>query len=651
VRQVLLRCILVASLLTQSQQLWGADLPPPSETEAEALRAVDDSKYVRARELSETILDEDEDSLYGNYVLAMVFYQAEANLARALFITRKGRELLETTYSVPTELPNATRWHKTYLELEAWILGEMDQRADELAVYERYNELYTPPLEGPMIWPLFKLGRFEEAREIGLRLIGSDNDWDRTVGYNGLSALENEARNRQATYDWIMEGLERTGGRSCVIASNAALSALLVLDFGSAEQHVRTALKAEEQDCSRNPMSHLAFLYTVTGDFQKALSTMLELRKQPQLQRMRVQFEKEMVGMLAALLLSMGQIEEAEERAWMTLESPDRAGMTSASPENLELSNIVAYYAALAARRSLEAERIALMPFLDGFSLRADDFLRAAEQWEKGRRSLRLGIEQQLVVTIVRPYFSGVSPWLAGTLIETLGTGVLRQAVAEARQAEGERWASKLEGYFVALEGEADWRDGELSRAVERGQEALELLPEAERLLRWRTHTWLADALWRLGESDLAMDHYHEILTNSPAFVRILGTSIPVTVQDDGSEEGQELADLLKQSPRFDDVGSELVVELSAAEQTLLCARGRNGVQYVCVDPWAIDPEKSEEIPSDEAARRAFAIERFSNELFSPRIELTQKDINSLDGRPTRAGAAEAVQEILGGSL
>ena len=44
----------------------------------------------------------------------------------------------------------------------------------------------------------------------------------------------------------------------------------------------------------------------------------------------------------------------------------------------------------------------------------------------------------------------------------------------------------------------------------------------------------------------------------------------------------------------------------------------------------------------------ATVIDNFHNTVFSPRIELTQSDINSLDGRSIRQDAQSAINSLLG---
>jgi hypothetical protein len=51
---------------------------------------------------------------------------------------------------------------------------------------------------------------------------------------------------------------------------------------------------------------------------------------------------------------------------------------------------------------------------------------------------------------------------------------------------------------------------------------------------------------------------------------------------------------------------------------------------------------------ADEAARVAQAVDAFHDEVFAPQIDLTQHDINSLDGSAVRGRADEVLREVLG---
>jgi len=66
----------------------------------------------------------------------------------------------------------------------------------------------------------------------------------------------------------------------------------------------------------------------------------------------------------------------------------------------------------------------------------------------------------------------------------------------------------------------------------------------------------------------------------------------------------------------------------------------------LCVDLGAAMAEAAE---ASEAERWALAVDAFHRQVFAPRVDLTQTDINTLDGRAARIGAEEALEQILGG--
>src|SRR5690606_25539184 len=60
-----------------------------------------------------------------------------------------------------------------------------------------HDHLYDPDLVAERCWPLMKLGRMQEARDLATRAAGSPNTWQRSAGLNALCAVEGEARTRE----------------------------------------------------------------------------------------------------------------------------------------------------------------------------------------------------------------------------------------------------------------------------------------------------------------------------------------------------------------------------------------------------------------------------------------------------------------------
>jgi len=613
-----------------------ADMLTGNAAERELLGSLESRKYTRAREQAEAILEDDEDSFIATWGLAEVHYWHEANLARALFLVRRARKMMERAYGEKPTGATERRWHKKVLWEEAGVLGEMDRRQEELDLMIYADGLYPPAQEDERIWPLMKLRRIDEAKAIAKRLIYSDDLNIRARAYNGLMAITEETREREKSYQWGKEALEKTQGRSCVIASNLAIAAIQTFRFDEAEKYVAAARKAEQDDCSGSPLSHLTRNYLLQGEFQKCISTFEQLKNDPMSPRMRVQFEMSRKFRMAELLYALGQLEEAEKRVTELVNAPDRVGMTSGTRQASELGSSLLYWAVIQARRGHEVERAAMRPWVEAFVIRARATTLQTSQWEKSRIAMRLFTHENLVVDAARPYYLDTNPWYAGTLIGILGPGVVRRAASEARETEPESDGA-VGGYLDALEAEAAWRAGDDSEAETLALAALKRLPPKAMLLRWRLRAVLAAMALSNGHTDDPDGHLHEVLHKFPTMLRYLDVRLPVAIESSGGR-GDELLDRLAQSPRLSVVdGAPFTVAVTDSEDTLsLCLRNGRGFQYGCV----IKEEDDEGVED--------VLDRFHDRMFSPKVELTQSDINSLDGRTGRIDADQALEEIMG---
>lgn len=636
-RVVWLVCVLVVS---GAAPAWATSPMVPTVDEAEALKLADSGKWIKAREIAQKVLDEDGDRLIALYVMALVHQRAEGNFARALFLLRKGRKLLEAIDGPEPTDPDAARWHKKILRLETWILGDMDRREEELALLERYDALYPPGMPYEHIWPLLKLGRFDEARAVGKSLIYDDNRWVRQRAFNGLMAVEDELRNRKASFDWGYKGLEATHREACIIASNLALAARRRFDLDGAVKYDQIALKASDDSCPTSPWSQLTTMYLVFGEFQKSLSAFQELRKVHRTASQRQQNEMFIRGRLVELLLALGQFEKAEIRVHQILDQPDRAGNTSASAENLDLSNAVMGWAVFEARFQQSLERLSARPITGQFDERWQRLKRRMSRWNRRRAALRLAAQPILLRDMIRPYYTDVMPWYSGALIAMVGPGTVRKSIAEGRPEETD-YPEQAEGYFKAFEGEMSWREGDYSAAIDRGRDALRMLPQKDGLLRFRVEAWLGEALIQRGETEAGRERLHGVLRTWPTVTRLLGLVLPVAFEADDHSSARLAIERLEGSPRFRASGSLWKVVASEDDGELrICLRALSGYQYACAQT---------PLEGDESEAVAKAIDAFHDKAFAPKIELTQGELNTLDGRAVRMDADQAVKDLLGG--
>jgi hypothetical protein len=609
------------------------------------LKSVRAEKLIRAREQAEKILKRRPESLIARYALALVFHDEEGNLPRALYHARRAERQLQGRYGTPPQGQLAKEWHRKLLLEQESILGELDKRNAQLALLDRHDKLYKPALDYRRIWALMKLHRFAEATRIAKKVSLSKRVSRRVSGLNGLIAIEMERLRPRATFKVGMKGVVDTGYRSCILLHNTSEAAFAVFKFSEAERLANKALQASMKDCPNSSYPHLASLYLLRGDYQRAMQAVRSARKQGVRRRYRQQFEMLNDSWLFRLLYVLGRFDKVLERGRRIFRAPDRVGMTSLTKEMTRFAAAVEYHMALRAEMERLRERASVRPLHrrlgTWLQLRRLDH----KAWVVRRRAARLLANPRVELrSLVRPYFTPVLPWSSGHLIEVAGAGVVKQALTDARSRERMR---RTAAYFDALEGELIYRDGDLPRALTLADKALKLLPSDEKLLRGRVEAWSADAAWRLGRRKDAERRYHQVLQRFPTALRILGVRLPVRVLADGRPLSRAIAKTLLGSRRLRvDDGAGFVVRVTGRkDRARLCLESRAGRRYACAEQKL--PLKLPKAEDSEAERVARIIDLFHRKGFAPKVDLTQRDINSLDGSAVRGDADELIKKVL----
>lgn len=619
--------------------------------ERAALDSLDRGHWAKARSQAEAVLAQNPDAFIATYVLARVHGDAEGNLARALYLLRRARATVERVHGLPPRIDDARSWHRRILLHESIVLGQMDRRADQLAAYDMLDAHYAPKQTVRRIWPLLKLERFDEARKIGEALLHDPDPDIRERAYNGLMAVEEEAGNRLPSYSWGQKALESMGQDTCILATNTALGARRAFDFPNTIAYDQRALKANDGSCPTSPHAQLSAMYLVFGQFQQSLSALKALRGVPRPPHLRVQNEMVIRARFVELLLALGQFDEAEIRVREILAAPDRAGMISAASEIVELSNALLGYSVLTARYHQLLEQASARSFWPALRTRLAAEQIAASRWRAAREATRLAALPETLRKHVRPYYTDVMPWYGADMLTVFGGGVLRKAIEEVRAVE-QGGPPVAEAFLDAYLAELHWREGDDAAAIVAGEDALRRLPAEPRLLRARIQAWLADSRWRAGDRDGARRDYAAVLDFQPTALRHLGLTLPVVIGDVSGPRGAELAERLRDSPRLAiERGAPFEVTVQADDEALtICLQV---AKRLCATLSGYDLEAAEKAANDPIDPTtgdviAAAIDRFHDEVFSPRIELTQSDINSLDGRAVRQNARDALDGLLG---
>jgi hypothetical protein len=215
-------------------------------------------------------------------------------------------------------------------------------------------------------------------------------------------------------------------------------------------------------------------------------------------------------------------------------------------------------------------------------------------------------------------------PWLLGELVSVLGAGVVREAVARAAHQDHRTGAS---AYYDAVEAEAAWHAGDEREAEQLARRALAELGPSEVLLQARLMAIAADAAYQRGDLASARTKYGSAFDRDPGVMRRLGLALPVEVRSSGGEASEDVADLLAGSPRFESEDGGLGLRVTGDETAVrVCLAGDKAQLLACADV----KRKSAEDEGDFSRRAA---KEALDQLFAPKVDLSQSDINSLDGQ------------------
>ena len=613
--------------------------------EKAALQSFESGKPIRARELAEKIVAANPESFLGTWVLSRVFHLEEGRHPRARFLMDRALSILLKKFGNRPSHEGAIWWHKEILEKKSELLGEMEDREGQLGILDEHDRLYAPKLTRSRVWPLMKLGRYDEATEAAMTLVRKSDLLERISGYNGLMAVEDERRDRLASIKWGLEGIASTQERSCILHHNTSQAALTLFRFDEAEEHARKAIRAEVKDCPSSSYYHLTNIYLAEAEFNRAVSAYKKLMRARIEPRYRPMFDKDNKAILVEILLALGKNEEALKLVRQVYEQPDRPGMTSVSLEDITFASGVLFWIALEQSIIESEERASVLGFFDGIE---ESYKRAApelKQWEVQRKLIQLAPVKDILVSNMRPFLRGVRPWNAGMLGRILGPGLARAALVEAERLDTPQLGEIGKGYFLAVSGELHFHAGDFEDAVTEGEAALKVLQRENAMLRLRTMAYVAGAYEQLGQGGTprAIELFREVLHRFPTAIRQLDIRIPAVVTHDGDAFATKVAGELVESRRLSlmDNAPFRVHVGGTMKEVRICISATDGFRLGCGDRTF---ERG--TGSDEDVLKA--IEAFHTKAFSPMVELTSSDINSLDGSTVRANADEVLKGILG---
>jgi tetratricopeptide (TPR) repeat protein len=591
-----------------------------------------EARWASVRTLARRALDNDAESVRAHYLMGLAQHLGEANLPKARYHLRRAEALLDERFGayLPPVPELAMLRQRVLLEL-VYVHGEMDDHEGKLAYVKRLSRDAEVEYEVLAAWPLLKLERFDEAREVAERHAQSEHDFIRSIARTALCAVESEQRHRVAAYEACRAAAEAHAGDpsdGAVEFTNAGAAAEEMAKLDEAERFYLEATLREPEG-TVNPWGRLVQLYTRQGRLAEALTSWRRLvayRDRRPNAHLRQQDEADAAATGASLLLVAGRSERAASVAQRLVERPDRKGTSSAAAEQAEAGLAVLDHVAQRTWANRLAERASYGTWGDAAHLRPASWLARYRSWASGRRALKILADEERLATTLRPEAPGSIEgpvWLDPDVVALVGSGVALEAVRRSR-AEETLPARSAEPVFALLEAEAHAVAGRWAAAGRRAEAALEGLPSADRMLRARAHLRAGQAARSAGRHDDARAHFGRVLERDPGLFRRLGDAIPVRVlHPRGDGPWAEVAEMVADSPRFRAAswGFELRVDDRGATLT-----GPAGNQLRQLS-W---PAPEAEQTADAHLRRC--VDVLHDRLLAPPIDLTQADVRSLDG-------------------
>jgi tetratricopeptide (TPR) repeat protein len=607
-----------------------------SITEPRALEICDAlflRRNVQARELAETWVAEQPDSPAAHFSLAEVLSRVEGNLPRSLHHLHRAEDLLDYASMGRAMAAGNLEWHYLTLNELSYahqLIGNQELALDYL---ERIEAFYGQDTESLRGWPLIKMERFEDARASAERVLQSTDDpRERSRAWNTLCAVEladlrplqsMEACENSMSEEEGVSLLEDSTSADTVHLLNAAEVSLSLLRFREAEQLLDRSIMFPNPDSVGNPWIYLLYLYMNQGRFEEASDALDRMLRWRENQRplVTIMNRAEHLMVSSMFLLLTGYADDAERLTRSALNQPDRTGSYSADEQQKDA--IAALIRYLANRQELvrKQEEIATLGWLESLPVRFEALRLRFTTWRASRQAASLFADDKTLKNRLRPYAPldvHIPEWVEPELVSLMGRGTMSALLEETRSAGA---FALNEGYYHAYRTEIAWHSDQLDTVISAGRQAVGQLPAEEALLRARVSARIANAAWRSGHQELALDHYESALQADPSVVRRLDDALPVRIT--GENMDPELLRLLQRSPRFRTADAGLRITLDTGGGPALCLRSRSGDSLGCVDG---TPDGNADRPI------ADLVKRFHDASFGPGLTLSRSQRLALLG-------------------
>lgn len=611
---------------------------------ASARNLIDSGRFVRIREIAEQTLRENKQSIMGNYLMGVAMHRGEANLPLARYYLGRARTLIEQAEMTGFD-NNRSELHSNVLFELLLVAGLTEKHDEQLRIVAEFQQLFRIDLGERTGWALMKLGRNDEARKLMRHYVESKDPDVRRGALNTLGSIEMTLGNYEEAFRWFTilksELTERDRVNIATLVRNRAEVATVLLRFQEAEADTLYATKHFHPSSNSNPWMSLALLYVGEGRLAESLGALRNMhtwdkRSDPTLEQQRWNDGQQAT---AIILMAAGYNTEALNILRRIRNKPDRRGVTSGNAEQAEIGLLYLYREALQLQREQIREEMSWASWREWGLALWERLKVERELWEANSRLNALLVPQGRLSWILRPYApdSPIVEWMRSGLHTPVGEGLAQVELQKLLARTGKN-ADRERPYLRASLGETVATKGSYEWALRELEEARKSLPQEEVLLRTRVEVLIGYANERLGKSDAAITAYRNGLERSPGLFRTLDLAVPVTFSPDGSAEAKMTVEFLEKSPRFTRGRGFALAVFTAGNRVGARLSGRDGTVFMQASVVKLpDGKETARLLAKEIHRRAFAA----------KVDLSQADINSLDGSTT-AGDAMQLKEMFG---
>ncbi len=624
--------------------LWGWAQPPEGSAEYQkAESAFQSQKYAQARQLTEDLLKREPDNYAALYLLGAIYHYGEGSIPRAYYCYSRARKGIEKAYpDQPQSSPSGP--------LYSVVLQELSETAQQLEHYQEAldlidvrDKLYPSQQQTARKgWPLLKLGRYDESRQLMLKLLDDpQHSGYRDHALNTLGNIEFEVDNMEKSYEYFQKiAAEAGAGSDPVFYCNAGEAARDLLRYDESEKLMLKSTENFNSYTYSNPWGFLAELYAAESRMPEALAALKQMQAWRISGNAQASQNKwaECYGHVGSVLLQMGYDEMALDKLGMLVRRQDRNSSISTAPSLVE--GRLVYLYSMALQRNIQRTREKLsyaawkeMPGLL-FKLVAMERQVARER----ERTANLIASNTGIDGFIQPYGAKAldSPSMSTACWTCFGPGAVIAAVERSLKMEKPEMAAR-KPYLTAILGEAYLYDWRVADCVEQLQEALKTLPVAEVKLRNRCRAVLARALTQQGKRTEAMGYLQSLMDTDPSQLRACQVALPINIESDGSPAANSARNWLYASPRCQRVSGGFTLKLQADQEKVMG-------QLVSPDGTSAGRFEGQPRGNSADSARSFC-EVFHAQAFAPIIDLSQGDIRSIDGS-TGAVRADALKNL-----